>query len=271
MRISQPEAGDVGAVRDVVSRSMRASYALSPEEIDAAIDEWFDGDRLATGFDGGDGAFLVATPDDTDGRTVVGYAEGRIEGDDVGVIEWLHVDPDARGAGTGTDLFRRMREELGHRGAATVRARTLSDAVEGHGFLERFDMTVVDRTTIELDGDDHAVHVYADETAIDETEGADDGIDDPGDQGRVEGADVDPDAIPDAVDTEEGTFPVDQEETMSGSEGPFLRVTRDGGELVGYYCGNCGNLVEAVGGLGRIECENCGNVHRADEWDDSYL
>jgi len=274
MDISRPAPDDVGEVRNVIFRSMRASYAISPESIDASMEEWFDEGRLSTAFDQDDGGFLVARRDTDGGRGVVGYAEGRTrDGESIGVVEWVHVDPEARGEGIGTELFEQLRDSLSESGTDQVRARMLSDNVEGQGFFEHLDMVVVDETTVDVGDTEFNVEVYADESAVapeDRLEVEDDLSDD---QEELEGADVDPDALPRTVDTNGETFYVDQDETLTGSDGPFLLIydRADQDELYGYFCGVCGTTVEAMDGLGRIVCEECGNVHRPDDWDDSYL
>jgi len=274
MDISRPEPDDVEDVRNVTFRSMRASYAISPEEIDASMEEWFDESRLSAAFDEDDGEFLVARRDTDDGRGVVGYAEGRVANDgSIGLVEWVHVDPEARGEGIGMDLFEQLREQLSESGSEEVRARMLSANVEGQGFFEHLGMVLVDETTIEAGETEFDVEVYADESVVDPDDRLEDWDDLAEDRDDLEGAEIDPDALPETVDTDEGTFYVDQEETLTGSDGPFLLIydRADQDQLYGYYCSICASTVEAMDGLGRIVCEVCGNVHRPDDWDDSYL
>lgn len=134
------------------------------------------------------------------------------------------------------------------------------------------DRAAVDETTVDVGDTEFPVETYADESVVD----PEDSLEEQGDlsgQDELEGPEVDPDALPETVETHEGTFTVDQEETLAGSDGPFLSTydRADQDELYGYYCGICGTVVEAMDGLGRVVCEGCGNVHRPDYWDDSYL
>ena len=39
----------------------------------------------------------------------------------------------------------------------------------------------------------------------------------------------------------------------------------------GYFCSECASTDVSADGLDRLECGNCGNTHRADQWDDAYL
>lgn len=277
MEITEPEAGHEDAfaaeVGDVVTRSMRASYSVSPEEIDALVGQLFDEESVAERLDREETRFLAVYLEDE----LVGFAEGHTgESGDTPAIHWIHVDPPARGEGAGTELMDRLRERLGDGDAADVRMRVLDDNREGEPFVERFDMGVVDTDTIEVDGTTHQVEVYAasasEEDGVDTTDaGTESGTDVDGES--IDTQDPDPSDVPDEVETPEGTLPVSQEEVLSGSNGPFLVVCEDDdcGDAAGYHCTNCGTFTQAVDSMGRIDCEVCSNVHRPDDWDGSYL
>lgn len=259
---------------DVVGRSLRASYALSPAEIDAVVDRMYAADRLAERSEDPDTRLVVARRDDA----VVGAAEGRLALDgDVGVVDWLHVDPPERGQGVGTELFEDIRSALADDGAGELRARIFASNAEGATFLERFGLTRVaqDRIDVGIPGDPYLLDVYSD-----------------ADHGTVDGGDVEQREVPEQVTVGDETYRVDGTETRTGTDGPFLLIydgpdrTADGeedraadghdagageGDLVGYYCTACGNLVDTMGSLGRLVCEQCGNDHGQDSWDGAYL
>lgn len=77
----------------------------------------------------------------------------------------------------------------------------------------------------------------------------------------------------DAVEVEaHGTLYVDRSDAERGSKEPFYAVYRseDADDRVGYLCGNCETLDNAMGTSGRIECNVCGNIRKPDEWDDAH-
>jgi hypothetical protein len=75
-----------------------------------------------------------------------------------------------------------------------------------------------------------------------------------------------------AVETDAGEVFVDRAAGDRGSKGPFFHAFTDGdGETRwGYVCGNCGRPANAMDTMGRIECDVCGNVRKADGWDDAH-
>ena len=259
MDVRPADESDAAAIGRVFRRSLEGSYALSPQVIDDLV-EAYSGDDLADRLSE-EGVYLVA---EADGR-VVGFAEGRMAGDGVGELVWLHVAPAGRGEGAGTGLFERTREEFGARGADHVRARVLADNREGEAFLERFGLRELAETPVEYAGVEFTAHVYADDEAA---VAADTATPVAGDDGGE-----DPSPVPDEVTDEGRTVYLSGDEPIPGSEAPFFRTFRDEGrrEHYGYYCTNCGSTATAMGELERIECSNCGNVHRADEWDAAYL
>ena len=268
MDVRAAEASDSEAIARVVRRSLQASYALSPQVIDEIVEE-YDGDAIAerlAGGDAGDGGQVYLVAEDGAGDEVVGIAQGRIAADGVGEVTWLHVAPGGRGAGAGTALFERLREDLDERGATGVRAIVLSDNQEGEEFFERFALRERAETEVERVGVEFSAHVYADdEAAVDE-----------GSMTRVDdgpGRPSEPADVPDSVADEGRTVYLAGEDPIPGSEGPFLRTFDDDAreQHYGYYCTNCGSTETAMDELERLECADCGNVHRADEWDAAYL
>jgi hypothetical protein len=73
--------------------------------------------------------------------------------------------------------------------------------------------------------------------------------------------------------TEDGeTLYVDTASAERGSKGPFYVVyaTEAGEDRWGYVCGNCGSFDTAMDSMGRIECNDCRNLSKAEEWDAAH-
>jgi hypothetical protein len=68
------------------------------------------------------------------------------------------------------------------------------------------------------------------------------------------------------------TFYIDPTTRENGSKAPFYVVyrTREGTERWGFFCSNCDSFDTAVDSMGRIQCNNCRNVHKAEEWDAAH-
>jgi hypothetical protein len=65
---------------------------------------------------------------------------------------------------------------------------------------------------------------------------------------------------------------VDRNEAERGTKGPFYVVYADADRDVrwGFCCANCESLDTAVDPMGRIECTDCRNLHKAEEWDAAH-
>jgi hypothetical protein len=68
------------------------------------------------------------------------------------------------------------------------------------------------------------------------------------------------------------TVYVAPDEVERGSKGPFyvVYVTPDRETRWGYRCGNCDSLDTAMDTMGRVECNDCRNVRKPDEWDAAH-
>lgn len=68
------------------------------------------------------------------------------------------------------------------------------------------------------------------------------------------------------------TVYVDDREGHRGSDGPFFvaYVSERRDRRWGFYCANCGSLDTAMDTMGRIECNQCGNIRKAEEWDAAH-
>ncbi|ELZ23445.1 MULTISPECIES: DUF5816 domain-containing protein [Halosimplex] len=71
---------------------------------------------------------------------------------------------------------------------------------------------------------------------------------------------------------DEETLYVDTEDAERGAEGPFFVVYRtpDRERRWGYFCGNCDSFRTAMDSMGRIKCNDCGNLKKPDEWDAAH-
>lgn len=249
MNVTNSTADHDAVIREIASDSMRASYSLSPEGLESIVRTEFDPDRLTERRESDDDVVLVA---EKDGEQV-GFATGSlVDGD--GEIDWLFVDPEVRGQGVGTELFESIRDELESQGADTVRAVILSENEEGDQFLEQFGYEEADSRQETLAEEEHTLNVFSPEAR--EASGEDQEL-----------------HRPETVETDDGETVYTGDEEIPGTEAPFLRLYTDSGltEEYGFYCTKCGSMANAADGLDRIECQTCGNEHRPDEWDDSYL
>jgi len=68
------------------------------------------------------------------------------------------------------------------------------------------------------------------------------------------------------------TVYVDPQDGDTGTEGAFLAVYRSTGRQrrYGWYCAACEGLDVAMDTMGRVECNRCGNLRKATEWDAAH-
>lgn len=240
VRTVTPEDGD--AVRDVARRSLEASYPLQPTTIESAVEQWYDNATLAEKLADDASVFLAVE----DGGEVVGFAESVVaeDAEDADLL-WLHVAPAARGQGAGEALFEAVRDRLAERGVANLRGRVLADNADGNDFYQRHGFVKAGETEVEIDGTPHVENVYVEEAAP-----------------------LEPFQGPDGED-----LYVDGSDTEHGSQGQFAAVyrDRDRARRYGYRCLNCGSLVTTMDTMGRMECDQCGNVRKPTRWDAAYL
>ncbi|HET7324278.1 MAG TPA: GNAT family N-acetyltransferase [Halococcus sp.] len=267
MELREPKASDTERVRELVESTMTASYALSPQQIEAVLAENFSEEQLGEAFE--DSVTLVAESTVNGGEpTVAGIVKGERTGDE-GEVRWLFVDPEHRGKGIGTELFETAVESLREQGAEGVRASTLEANREGSQFAEQFGLSRTDERSIEIDGESLVEYVYTESSADAESESADEYD---GDLPNTESENGHTTAT-----TDDGQqVYIDREERDSGTEAPFFTAYTDEEftDQFGYYCANCGSLDTTMDDMGRVECSECSNVHaeRSEEaYDDSYL
>ncbi len=249
MKIRPAESADRARIRAVARDSFRSSYSLSPQQIETILEEEFDDTALSEMLDDSNMIVLVAdhTVDETE--EVLGFITVSVETG--ATIHWLHVDPEARGDGIATALVDRVRDETGE---APITARVLDDAVEGGEFLEQFGLEQDGGEQFLVGGEEFAVNIFTEGNGTDDSN---------------EPAVTVPESI--MVDGEERF--VDRDDSVPGREAPFFSVysTKNEEEPYGYFCSPCGSTNVSADGLDRLECGNCGNEHRADEWDKAYL
>jgi hypothetical protein len=54
MELRKPEIADIERIRKLIESTLTASYALSPQQIEALLEDNFDGERLAEMFEAPD-------------------------------------------------------------------------------------------------------------------------------------------------------------------------------------------------------------------------
>ncbi|MFB6132808.1 MAG: GNAT family N-acetyltransferase [Halanaeroarchaeum sp.] len=246
VRTATPE--DADDIRSVARASMMESYtdALDEETIEEALDEWYGGDRLVELIEMETEHFVVGEVD----GDVAAFAELTVsDATDVGAIQWLHVDPEYRGRGIGTDLLEAAEEELFDRGASRVEGAVITGNADGiqfyedHGYVRGADQ----ETTIA--GETFTERRY------------------------LRFPDDEPAALMEARQTDEGTFYIALDEHEIGSRGDFYVAYTDvhRNERYGYYCDNCQSIDTSMNAMGEIQCNDCPNKHRASRWDAAYL
>ncbi|MFB6184384.1 MAG: GNAT family N-acetyltransferase [Haloarculaceae archaeon] len=242
MNVRQAVLADRPAIRDVARRSLTHSYELDDAAIVHAIEEWYSEDRLATKLDDDHRLILVA---EVDGQ-VVSFSESEFGNSGGANVLWVHVDPAYRGQGIGPDLFDETERTLREMGATHLSASVLAHNEVGNEFYRERGFDLVDQYEVEIGDETYTENFYVE-----------------GDASRME-----------TVSLDDGTVVyVSHEETDTGSLGPFRVVYADvdGEEKYGYYCTNCETLANAMDAMGRIECNNCGNVRKPTRWDAAYL
>jgi len=65
---------------------------------------------------------------------------------------------------------------------------------------------------------------------------------------------------------------VDTADGERGSEAPFYVVYRDtdAQRRWGYFCAHCQSFGTAMDSMGRLQCADCGNLKKPDEWDAAH-
>jgi len=68
------------------------------------------------------------------------------------------------------------------------------------------------------------------------------------------------------------TLYVDRTAGKRGQKGPFFVVYTDSDAETrwGFYCDNCETTDSAVDSMGRVQCNQCSNRTKAEEWDSAH-
>jgi len=250
MDVRQATTDDMEGIRRAGTRSLKESYGFLDEElVETAIEKWYADDPLEASLTETGDVVLVGALD----GEVVAFSQNVIigeEGDAVGEIRWLHVDPDHRNQGIGKELLSRTREVLRGQGVSRIRGMVLAGNENGAAFYERHGFDHRTDRRIQIGDETYEERVF-------ELGGRDGQL-----TADVERVTVDGEAMY-----------AYRDEGDSGSEGPFHPVYRDQNreELYTWLCGPCGSVDNAMDSLGRLECNECGNALKPTRWDSAYL
>lgn len=248
MEIRPATEADSEAIREVAAVSLAASYshAVDAESRDRAVEAWYGVDTLADRLADDGSAFLVAV----EGDDLVGVVQGElIDGPDrVGRIDWLHVDPNRRGEGIGSQLLGRLETRLRQQDVDVVEGRVLEANTAGGDFYESHSFTEVGERPIEIGGQTFTERRYRKR--------------DDGEASALTTVESDTDQLYLATDERE-----------RGSNGPFYPAytDTDRSERYGYVCGPCNSTAVGMDPMGRLECSDCGNARKPTRWDAAYL
>jgi ribosomal protein S18 acetylase RimI-like enzyme len=252
MDVRDATAEDVAEVQRVATESLRASYghAIDEDTITAAVDEWYSADRLREAVRDDSEVFVLAV----DEGSVVGFAQSEIADgrETVGYLDWLHVVPEHRGEGIGSQLLARLRQQLVAAGVDRLEGRVLTENEEGLSFYTEQGFSEVGERPVEIRGESFTERVYT--TFLDDEETQSTG---PVERQADDGA----------------TIYVAYDESVRGSDAPFFAVYTDEERTnrYGWMCGAEESLDIAIDTMERLECNECGNRRKPVRWDAAYL
>jgi len=251
MEIRPAESADCSDIRGVASDSFEASYSLSPQGIEAILEDAFYDGALDDRIDAPDVHLFVAEDEVEDIEDVRGFIDVTVG--NRATVRWLHVHPNARGQGIATALVERVTEEF-ETDDQQLAARVLAENAEGSEFLEGFGLERSGTDESEFGGEKYAIDKY--------TEG-----------GGTEQSNEPSVTVPETVDAGGSERFLDREDPISGTESPFFHLYSDRArdDPYGYFCSECASTDVSADGLDRLVCNNCGNQHDADNWDKAFL
>lgn len=247
MEIRSLAPDDATALRQLARRSLESGYAtvLPKQVIDDAVEEWYSEEAIESYLADDEMAFVIG---EIEGE-VVGFCQRHVVEDfGKGRILWLHVDPDHRGIGIGSDLLGAAIDRLHDRGIETVTAVVLADHDAGVAFYEANGFHKLADRQVEIGGERFRELIMREERSPEEP--LELRIDETGDE-----------------------LYVDLAETDRGSIAPFCPVYRDPDRehRYGWFCTACESLETAMDPMGRINCASCDNARRPTRWDAAYL
>lgn len=247
MEIRELRHNDASEIQAVARDSLAASYghALDDEQIESVVEQWYAEDAIEDLLSEEELIFMVAAND-----AISGYVQGEIIAGDtvIGDIHWLHVRPDERGEGLGSQLLGEVIDRMEDEGVPLVRGRVLEVNQDGISFYQEHGFTESSSSTIDLDGEEYEElfleRQLGDEEVLEAIEGPD------GEQ-----------------------LYIDYTGGETGVLAPLYPIFRDEAleERHGWFCSNCNSTETSMGSSGRIECSNCENSRKATRWDNSYL
>ena len=252
MDVRDATTKDVDEIRRVATESLSASYghAIDEETIRAAVDKWYSTDRLTQALNDADEIFVLAVED----GSVVGFAQSEISDgrETVGYLDWLHVVPEHRGGGIGSQLLARLKQKLVASGVDRLEGRVLTENEEGVTFYDEQGFSEVGERTVEIRGEAFTERVYT--TFLDEGDESETGL------SRRQTADG-------------KTVYVTYDESMRGAKAPFFAAYLDEEhtERYGWMCGADESFDVAMDTMERLECNECGNRRKPARWDAAYL
>ncbi len=253
MAIREATREDVEAIREVARQSLQTSYAhfLEEETIDDAIEQWYGDGRLEELIT--DSSNDVFIPVIEAGGEIVAFAQCYLVEfpERVGEIHWLHVDPDHRNEGYGSELYDHAIEHFEDEGIDRFKGFVFAENEAGNEFYERRGFESAYTHTQEIAGEEYVENVWVDLPK--------------GEQYRR------------AVEPHEGedgeTLYVAYREASVGSQGPFhiAYLDEDLERRYGWFCSVCESFDNAMDASGRVVCNECGNTRKATRWDAAYL
>ncbi|MDS0298211.1 GNAT family N-acetyltransferase [Halogeometricum sp. S1BR25-6] len=251
MDLRDATTDDVAQIRSVAEQSMTSSYghAIDEATIDEAVEEWYDADAVGDALEEEESVFVVAVDD----GEVVGFVQAYVSTGQVvvGEIDWLHVLPEHRGEGIGTQLLKRVEQVLSDRGVDLIEGRVLTDNEAGADFYAEQGYEEASERTIGIGGEEFDEVEYVkrlggeDEPALTEERTIEDGT----------------------------TVYVAYDDAVRGSRAPFYAAYMDEErtERYGWMCGQDESFDVAMDTMERIECNTCRNRRKAARWDAAYL
>lgn len=249
MEIRDLQQSDADTLRTVARESLTESYshALEEDEIETVVDQWYDEDAFDELHSSEDTLVFLAEND-----AVAGFVQAEIVAGEtvVGDIHWLHVRPDERGEGVGSQLLGETLDRMEGDGVTVVRGEVLEVNQDGINFYEEQGFSESSTNTVDV-GEKTFDEIVLERTI---SEGREEVLE------VIEG----PDGQELIVDYAAGETGV-----IAPLYPTYLDKSRD--EQFGYLCGNCNSTETTMGTNGRIECSHCENARKATRWDDSYL
>jgi ribosomal protein S18 acetylase RimI-like enzyme len=252
MQVRAATVDDVDAIRRVAGESLGASYGhvLDEETLEEAVERWYATDSLSEDIEADDSVMLVAERDD---GTVVGFAQGYVTDrrERVGEIDWLHVDPDEREGGVGTELLTDIESALADAAVDRIEGCVLRANEAGGEFYAEHGFDLTGERSVKIAGErfDEAIYSKFLEPEAEQV-------------------------VMEARVTGDGTrLYVAFDEPVRASLGPFYvtYLDRDREERYGWFCGNCDSTDTAMDTMGRVVCNECENRRKPTRWDASYL